>query len=678
MYVMHIALGGCIKRPPISYGLTQDTGGHIAYVLGAATAQARLPEVSRVDILTRLFDDPTLGRDYANPLDLIGPKLRILRMRSASSAYLTKEALEAELPALTGAFLDLLSHLPRKPDILHCHFADAAVLGAAARARFRIPMLYTPHSLVIDKQDCLPGDCPDRLRREHTAIREADAIIASSRDEAERQVAAYDPASTGRVWRINPGICLPQARGDDQAARLLREGLDRPERPFLLAIARPVAKKNLVTLLRAYRDSPDLHEAANLVILAGQDGAEGEQRAIRAELARLARALPGRVLLPARHDATLVPQMYRRAAAQGGVFVNPALHEPFGLTLIEAARFGLPVVATRNGGPADILATLDHGLLVDPQAPDQIANACLRLIQNRDDWQRCSQNALARHRQFDWDAWADRVSLICRRLTQKAPPLRPAVLPYSVLAFDIDGTLTGCAESARGFGRWSAGAAARNQHVVIATGRSLPEARRILADWSLPEPAVMITSVGSEIWRATRRGSLTLCADYADWIGQDWEPERVRARLARLKVRWQPRPDQRRWKISLTGTEAEGWAVQDALAADGIAARVIPSHGRFIDILPQRAGKVGALGFEARRLGLTLADCVAAGDSGNDICMLGAAGRAIVVGNARAELRLADRPGLYRAAAHHAAGVLEGLAQFGLTDARPAHAVPAE
>ena len=107
MYVMHIALGGCIKRPPISYGLTQDTGGHIAYVLGAATAQARLPEVSRVDILTRLFDDPTLGRDYANPLDLIGPKLRILRLRSASSAYLTKEALEAELPALTGAFLDL-------------------------------------------------------------------------------------------------------------------------------------------------------------------------------------------------------------------------------------------------------------------------------------------------------------------------------------------------------------------------------------------------------------------------------------------------------------------------------------------------------------------------------------------------------------------------------------------
>jgi hypothetical protein len=36
------------------------------------------------------------------------------------------------------------------------------------------------------------------------------------------------------------------------------------------------------------------------------------------------------------------------------VFINPALVEPFGLTLIEAAAHGLPVVATANGGPVGI------------------------------------------------------------------------------------------------------------------------------------------------------------------------------------------------------------------------------------------------------------------------------------------------------------------------------------
>src|SRR5690606_21679045 len=154
--------------------------------------------------------------------------------------------------------------------------------------------------------------------------------------------------------------------------------------------------------------------------------------------------------------------------------------------------------------------------------------------------------------------------------------------------------------------RWALGAPGRRQQVMIATGRSLPEARRILADWGLMEPAVMITSVGSEIWRADRRGSLALCPDYAAWIGDDWQPEAIREVLERMPLTWQPSHDQRRWKISLAGPEDDAWAVQDALAKAGLPARVIPSHGRFIDILPQRAGKVGALNFEARRLGLTL------------------------------------------------------------------------
>lgn len=682
MYVMHIALGGCIKQPPVRYGLTQDTGGHIAYILGAATAQSTLPDVTRVDILTRLFHDPALGPDHAMPVQQIGPKLRILRLKGPSPAYLPKEALEAELPALTGAFLDLLSHLPRKPDILHCHFADAAELGLAARARFRIPLIYTPHSLIIDNPGGIGGKdgnaSRDRLRREQAAIAGADAIVVSSRDEAERQIAAHDPASTGRVWRINPGISLPAALGDGQAMRMLQDGLDRPDLPFLLAIARPVEKKNLAGVMRAYIGSPELQAAANLVILSGQDGTEAEQQAVRAELAAMARALPGKVLLPARHDATLVPQLYRRAAAQGGVFVNPALHESFGLTLIEAARFGLPVVATRNGGPAEILGAIGHGTLVDPHSPGEIVDACLHLLRDRDAWQRMSRNAANRHRQFDWAAWAERVSLIARRLTRKAAPMRPMPLPQSLLAFDIDGTLTGCPRSAPVFGRWASGAQGRRQQVMIATGRSLPEARRILADWGLPEPTVMITSVGSEIWRANRRGSLALCPDYAAWIGDDWQPEAIREVLARIPLTWQPGHDQRRWKISLSGPEDQAWAVQDALADAGLAARVIASHGRFIDILPQRAGKIGALSFEAQRLGLTLADCVAAGDSGNDACMLGATGRAIVVGNAWAELRLADRPGLYRASRAHAAGVLEGLAHFGLTGPQPAQAIWAE
>ena len=60
--------------------------------------------------------------------------------------------------------------------------------------------------------------------------------------------------------------------------------------------------------------------------------------------------LYGQVAYPKHHSRDQVPAIYRWAASRRGLFVNPALTEPFGLTLIEAAGCGLPVVATNDGG----------------------------------------------------------------------------------------------------------------------------------------------------------------------------------------------------------------------------------------------------------------------------------------------------------------------------------------
>ena len=47
-------------------------------------------------------------------------------------------------------------------------------------------------------------------------------------------------------------------------------------------------------------------------------------------------------------------------------FIPTYLQEPFGLTLIEAAAHGVPIVATSQGGPVDIVSTLGNGVLIDP------------------------------------------------------------------------------------------------------------------------------------------------------------------------------------------------------------------------------------------------------------------------------------------------------------------------
>lgn len=85
-----------------------------------------------------------------------------------------------------------------------------------------------------------------------------------------------------------------------------------------------------------------------------------------------------------------------------GVFINPALVEPFGLTLIEATAYGLPVVATKNGGPVDILKALNNGLLVDPHDQKAVADALLKLLADKNLWAECRKNGLKNIHRFSW------------------------------------------------------------------------------------------------------------------------------------------------------------------------------------------------------------------------------------------------------------------------------------
>jgi len=55
-------------------------------------------------------------------------------------------------------------------------------------------------------------------------------------------------------------------------------------------------------------------------------------------------------------------------------FVLPSRYEAFGAVLIEAMATGLPVIATRSGGP-DTLVSTENGILVDPENPEQLASA---------------------------------------------------------------------------------------------------------------------------------------------------------------------------------------------------------------------------------------------------------------------------------------------------------------
>lgn len=673
MEVLALALGGCLSGEP-SYGLTEDTGGHITYVLGAMRAISERDDVTSAEIVTRRFDEPSLGSVHAEPCEILSPKLRITRIASGNNAYLAKDALAADRAAFTKALIAELSGRMRLPEIIHAHFADAAEVAAAVRSALGIPFIYTAHSLGIDKagaSDAFDTDLRHRIAEERRAMVMADAIIGSSRDECERQLPAYGDAATGKVHRLPPGIEQRQASETEiaSAGALIAPFLRDPAKPILLAIARPVKKKNLISLVQAYADNAMLRGRANLVILPGLrqsvETGEREQVEVMRELVDAidAHDLHGSVAYPRRHDQHDVRGLYALAARSGGVFVNPALIEPFGLTILEAAVHGLPVVATRYGGPVDIVADLEHGLLIDPRCPPAIGDAIAKLMDDESLWRRCSANGRQNVSGMCWSAYAKGFCAIARQILGRSACTAPTVARSAIrrlLLCDIDNTLTGCRSSAGHFGRYM------REHPEIrfgvATGRSLVEARRIVREWELPQPAIWVSSVGSEIYWQTGQ-ALMQDRDFAHAIDADWQREAI-AELAGGIAALEPQPDieQRTHKLSYFADRLAADELRSRLDDAGIAARVIFSHGQLLDILPETAGKAAAMHHVARKLGLPREAVVAAGDSGNDLDMIAACANGIVVANAEPELAaLSTRPNVYLAGRPHAAGVLEGL-----------------
>ena len=664
---MSIALGGCLKGPPIEFGLTEDTGGHITYALGAAQALAARSDVAQVEIVTRLIEDPALGDAYAVPFERLTDTLAIRRIATADRRYLSKDAMAADRPAFAEALIAHIAALDRRPDVIHAHFADAADVAARVRARFGIPFVYTAHSLGIDKAGCATGigeAIAPRIAEENRAIAAADAIIASSRDEAERQLMSYPAACPAKIHCVPPGAGLAQSAPTDlaRARALVAPFLRDPAKPIILAIARPVAKKNLAGLVELFAADARLRERANLVIVAGlrdgPDTGEDEQRAvIGGLLAALDRHdLYGTLALPKRHTADDVAALYALARETRGVFVNPAFTEPYGLTLTEAALHGLPVVATCHGGPADIVARLGHGTVADPRDHHGFASAINALLDDRIAWARASSTGRINARLLDWHGYAARFVAIVDDL-RAVVAAKPA--PSRLLLCDIDNTLTGCTVGALGMAAYLE--TEPNLAFGVATGRSLQEAERLLGEWGQPAPDVLITSVGAEIY--WRRGARVVAdTDYAAHIDQGWDAAAVEARVAGLSgVECQPPVEQRRHKRSYFAEQPAVVAAIRSAVAD-LPVRVIHSHGRLLDIVPERAGKGAAMKWVARILGIARDRVYAAGDSGNDLDMLAQCHNGILVANYSTELAgLVGRPTIYLARRAHAAGVVEGM-----------------
>ena len=699
LYIAMISVHGLIRGHDMELGRDADTGGQTKYVVELSRALAKLPGVAGVDLFTRLVAAPDVDPDYAKEIEDLGDGARIVRIVAGPpEEYIPKEDLWDHLDSFVDNMTAFIRDAGRMPDIIHSHYADAGYVGSRLVHSLGLPLVHTGHSLGRVKRRRLlatglsSGEIDERynmsrrIEAEEVTLASADRVITSTHQEIEEQYELYDHYQPDYMRVIPPGTDLElfyPPQGDEwqtPVGQRIRRFLVEPEKPLILALSRPDPRKNAGALVEAYGESARLQALANLMIVAGNrdvisDMDEGARDVLTDLLLDIDRYdLYGKVAYPKHHRADEVPIVYRIAALSGGVFVNPALTEPFGLTLIEAAASGLPIVATEDGGPRDIIGNCDNGTLIDPLDSEAIAAALVAMLDDPKDWQRRADNGLRGVREhYAWEAHARRYLGVIRplvaktELVERIPRSRRPMLYHDRAIFtDLDQSLLGDPDALPHF----AELLRDNRKCAtfgIATGRRLDSALKTLRKQRIPEPDVLITSGGTAIHY---QPDLTADTSWTQHIDHRWTPQEVRRVLAQLPgLESQPKVEQSRFKISYYYDPRIGPSVDEInslLHQEDLAVNVILSFGQFLDILPIRASKGLALRYVADHWDIPLEHILVAGGSGADEDMMRGNTLAVVVANRHDEelSHLVDTERIYYAKQSHALGILEAIEHF--------------
>lgn len=703
-YIALISVHGLIRGKDLELGRDPDTGGQTKYVVELAKAVARQPGIGQVDLVTRRVLDDAVSNDYGEFLEPLADNAQIVRIDAGPPGYLPKEHLWEHLDCFTDQLLEWFGRQANMPNLLHSHYADAGYVATRISQMTGIPLVHTGHSLGRDKRKRLMAagmtsrqleeryNIGQRIEAEEAVLANANLVVTSTHQEITNQYELYDYYHPDTMTVIPPGTDLTQFHPPElgetptKIIRSIRRFLDEPDKPMILALSRPDPRKNIATLVKAYGESKDLQEMANLVIVAGNrddirkmdDGAQS----VLTELLVLVDYydLYGKVAIPKQHLSEEVPAIYRLAANSRGVFVNPALTEPFGLTLLESAASGLPFVATENGGPVDIVKNCQCGILVDPLDSEELCSAIKALILHADEWRKHSANGIKNvERYYSWDAHATRYCkaiqplLAHKNMVEHSPAIQKASRHVDRLIFtELDKTLLSDTAGLKDFTELL-----REKRKTcafgIATARQLNSVLAVLKKYDIPKPDILISSLGTEIYYSEE---LTASTDWAEHVDHNWNPKAIRRILDKLPgLLLQGESEQSRFKISydLNSEAAKQFTRQDLhtlLRKEDQSVNVFLSLGHKLDIVPARASKGLALRYVATIWGIPMENILVAGGSGTDEDMMSGNTFSVMVSNRQHEPLeyVHDEKHIYFAEQPNALGILEAIDHYGFFD----------
>lgn len=287
-----------------------------------------------------------------------------------------------------------------RPDLIICNHVGLARVAVLLKRLCGIPYVVIAHGIEVW------GDVRRGLFDEAAMVvsvsRFTARVLTGKHRVDERKIALLPPA-------IEPDLLKQAAQADEVIERHNLGG-----KRVLLTVARMMTNERykghdvvIRSLVEARQAIPDL---VYLIVGDGDDRSRLEQLAQELGLGEaviFAGAVEERQL-PAYYQACDVFIMPSRTQT-----VGPCLGEGFGIVYVEAAAFGKPAIAGRDGGSVDAVADGIAGILVDPASVDEIARAIIWLF--RDDELRRALGEQARARaltEFTFDRFRQNLQSI--------------------------------------------------------------------------------------------------------------------------------------------------------------------------------------------------------------------------------------------------------------------------
>lgn len=241
-----------------------------------------------------------------------------------------------------------------KPDVVHAHFYSIAAIATVLKKKFGIPFVITEHS--------------SKLNRPASEISDLDKRLATKAYQSCNQMICVSENLRYNILQNfgHDSIVIPNMV-DNYSFQYL--GATKNDSPFVfVSVGNLIPIKAFDKLIEAFLQTKD---DAKLYIIG--DGPERE----RLEYLIEKNQLGDQVELLGRLNRDEINKVYQKSH----VFVLPSQSETFGLSYIEAMYAGLPVIATRCGGPESFVNDR-NGLLVPVNDINALAKAMQTMRQN--------------------------------------------------------------------------------------------------------------------------------------------------------------------------------------------------------------------------------------------------------------------------------------------------------